>query len=344
MRIRADQLENVLQKDLAKVYFISGDEPLQLGEAADAIRMMARKAGYGNREILSVEKGFSWHQLGQAADSLSIFSERKLIDLRIPEGKPGTEGGKAITAYCEKPPDETVLLIISGKVAKSAQKARWFQALDKAGVIIQVWPMEGRNLLQWLQRRFQSLGMQVDQQGINILASCIEGNLLAGAQEVEKLYVLYGAGRLSHQNILDAVADSSRYDVFKLVDSVLSGKIDRASKILQGLKGEGIAEPVVLWALAREARVLLKIKALLCQGENKESVFKNNQVWDKRKALVDSAMNRLARKDLEQVLLLGAKTDRQIKGMQPGDPWETLLFICQVYTSCKGYQGSDIGL
>ena len=143
--MRANQLENVLQKELAKIYFISGDEPLQLGEAGDAVRRVARKAGYANREILSVEKGFSWHQLGYAADSLSIFSERKLIDLRIPDGKPGTEGGKALTAYCENPPEDTVLLITSGKVAKSAQKARWFQSLDKAGVVIQVWPVEGRN-------------------------------------------------------------------------------------------------------------------------------------------------------------------------------------------------------
>ena len=336
MRLRADQLENALQKELANIYFISGDEPLQLGETADAVRRVARKAGYGNREILSVEKGFTWHQLGQAADSLSIFSERKLIDLRIPEGKPGTEGGKALTAYCENPPEDTVLLITSGKVAKSAQKARWFQSLDKEGVVIQVWPMEGRDLLQWLQRRFQSLSMQVDQEGISILAARIEGNLLAGAQEVDKLYVLYGAGRLGSQEIRDAVADSSRYDVFKLVDSVLSGKIDRTIKVLQGLKGEGIAEPVILWALAREARILLTIKALLGQGENRESVFKKNQIWDKRKPLVNGALNRLTRKDLEQVLLLSAKADRQIKGRQAGDPWETLLFICQVFASCQG--------
>lgn len=338
MRIPPNQLDKVLQKELSKIYFISGDEPLQLGEAADAVRRMARKAGYGNREILSVEKGFSWHQLGQSADSLSIFSERKLIDLRIPEGKPGTEGGKALTAYCQNPPEDTVLLITSGKVAKSAQKARWFQALDNVGVVVQIWPMEGRDLLQWLQRRFQSRGMQVDQQGISILASRIEGNLLAGAQEVEKLYVLYGAGRLHSQDILDAVTDSSRYDVFKLVDSVLSGKIDRAGKILQGLKGEGIAEPVLLWALAREARVLLTIKASLHQGESREGVFKKNQIWDKRKTLVNGALNRLAREDLEQVLLLSAKTDRQIKGKQSGDPWETLQFICQVFASCECFQ------
>ncbi len=336
MRLKPEQLVPALQKGLAPVYFISGDEPLQLGEMADAVRAAARNAGYDVREVLVADAGFSWNELTVSAGSLSIFADKKIIDLRLPTGTPGTEGSKALIAYCERLPEDTLLLITAAKMAGASLKSRWFQALDKVGCVIQVWPLEGPDLIRWLQQRLQRRGLQAETEGIKILASRIEGNLLAAAQEIEKLYVLYGAGQLSRQQISDAVADSSRYDVFKLMDSVLAARVGRILKILAGLRAEGVAAPVVLWALTREARVLIKIKLALAQGQNRAMVFKNIQIWDKRQQLVSDALNRLDDSDLNNILVLSAKADRQIKGRQQGEPWETLLDICLMFVAPTG--------
>jgi DNA polymerase-3 subunit delta len=332
MRLKPEQLNTALQTKLAPVYFISGDEPLQLGEMADAVRKAARKAGFETREVFSVETGFEWKELTVSAGSLSIFSDKKVIDLRLLSGTPGAEGAKAITAYCEKLPEDTLLLITAGKVAGEAFKSGWLQALDRAGIIIQVWPLERQGLIPWLQQRMQRRGLHAETEGLRILASRIEGNLLSAVQEIEKLYVLYGAGNISTQQIFDAVADSSRYDVYKLVDSVLAAGVNRIFKILSGLKAEGNAAPVVLWALTREARVLLKRKQVLTPGQTRES-FKNNQFRDNRIQLVNNALNSLSESDLNKILVLSAKADRQIKGQQEGDAWETVLAICLMFAS-----------
>lgn len=333
MRLKPDQLNVALQKSLASVYFLSGDEPLQLGEMADAIRKAARATGYNSREIFSVDSTFSWSQLALAADSMSIFSDKKIIELRIPSNTVGTEGAKALSTYCQRLPADTLLLISIGKLASATLKSRWLESIDKVGVVIQVWALDGQDLLNWLQQRLLQRGLHVDTDGIKLLASRIEGNLLAADQEITKLYVLYGAGQLSTAQIADAVADSSRYDVFKLMDWVLAAQTNRIIKILAALRAEGIAAPVILWALTREARSLIHIKLALAGGQHKDTVFRNNQIWDKRKPLVDKALTRLNLQQLNSILVLAAQADRQIKGQQSGDAWETLLAVCLLFTS-----------
>lgn len=333
MRLKPDQLNVALQKSLASVYFLSGDEPLQLGEMADAIRKAARATGYNSREIFSVDSTFSWSQLAMAADSMSIFSDKKIIELRIPSSTVGTEGAKALSTYCQRLPADTLLLISIGKLASATLKSRWLESIDKVGVVIQVWALDGQDLLNWLQQRLLQRGLHVDTDGIKLLASRIEGNLLAADQEITKLYVLYGAGQLSTAQIADAVADSSRYDVFKLMDWVLAAQTNRIIKILAALRAEGIAAPVILWALTREARSLIHIKLALAGGQHKDTVFRNNQIWDKRKPLVDKALTRLNLQQLNSILVLAAQADRQIKGQQSGDAWETLLAVCLLFTS-----------
>jgi DNA polymerase III subunit delta len=328
MRLKPEQLGAALKKGLAPVYFISGDEPLQLGELADAVRKSARQADFLTREVLSEDMGFTWQDLTVAADSYSIFADKKVIDLRLPSASPGAEGSKALIAYCERLPEDTLLLITAGKLGKDGLKTRWCQTLDKVGVVVQVWPLEGQDLIQWLQQRMQRRGLEADAAGIQLLASRIEGNLLAAAQEIEKLYVLYGTGQLSAQQISDVVADSSRYDVFKLIDSALSKDVSRMFRVLSGLQAEGVAAPVVLWALTRETRTLIKIKQALAQGQNRDLVFRSNQIWDKRKQVMNNALSRLTEHDLNHILVMGAKADRQIKGLQRGDAWATLREIC----------------
>lgn len=325
-----------MSKKLAPVYLVSGDEPQQIAEATDAIRKAAQQAGYLEREIFSQDTGFVWNELPAAAYAMSLFADKKVIDLRLPAGSPGTEGAKVLTAYCERLPEDTLLLITTGKLAAASLKTRWFQALENAGVFVQVWPLEGEDLHRWLQLRLQQRGMTTDHEGVKLLAARIEGNLLAAAQEIEKLFILYGAGHLTPAQIVDAVADSSRYDVFKLADSLLAGHPGRIAKILASLRDEDIAAPVILWAITREARTLCKIKQDLMSGKNRESALQAQQIWDKRKSLVVHALERLNESRLHRILVLSAKADREIKGQQPGDPWQTLMQICLLFTPLAG--------
>lgn len=332
MRLTAQQLRDALSKRLAPVYFLSGDEPLQLSEAADAVRQAARRAGFTEREVITVDAHFQWHTLAEAAGSLSLFGDQKIIDLRVPGGKLGNDGSKALQAYCERPPSDTLLLITTAKLASTSLKTRWFEAVDKVGVTVQVWPLEGKDLLQWIEQRALKRGLHIEPEGVRLLASKIEGNLLAAAQEIEKLYVLYGDGLINAQAVAEVVADSARYDVFKLVDAVLAGRVNRILKILHGLQEDGIAAPVVLWSLTREARTLLSIQAQLQQRVPREQVYKNHQIWDKRKILMNEVLPKLSTQQLFEALTLSATADRQIKGQQQGNAWETLLQICLLFS------------
>ncbi|WP_428356738.1 DNA polymerase III subunit delta [Methyloprofundus sp.] len=327
MWLKAEQLPAALARKLEPIYFISGDEPLQLGEAADAVRLAAKQAGFENRELITVDAHFHWGNFLQAADSMSIFSDKKIIDLRLPSGKPGMEGSKALVSYCQRLPEDTLLLITAGKLEASAKKAKWATTLEKHGVALQVWPLEAKDLVQWIARRMQGKGLSTSDKGMGLIASRVEGNLLAANQEIEKLYVLYGKGALTEQQIQAVVVDASRYDVFNLVDAALSGKVGRVHKILIGVKHEGIAAPIVLWALTREIRSLISIQQQLKLGQPRNSVFMKHRVWDKRQKLVSHALSKLSRQNLLNALLLAAKTDRQIKGEEEGDCWESLLVI-----------------
>ncbi|MBK8816195.1 MAG: DNA polymerase III subunit delta [Methylococcaceae bacterium] len=326
MQIKPPQLAGVLQKGLAPVYFLSGDEPQQVGELADLIRKSAKQSDYLSREIFFADKNFDWRQLNAASETLSIFADKKIIDLKL-AGTPGLDGGKALTAYCQRLPEDTLLLISMGKINKESQKSSWFQAIDKVGCIIQVWPLSGQDLIRWIQERMQKRGIVPDPGAVKLLADRVEGNLLAAAQEIEKLYVLYGAGKLSSQQIIEVVADSSRYDVFKLVESALAGHADKVLKILSSLKAEDASPVLVLWALVREARILISYKAAKSQNE-KDSLLRNQGGWGERKQWLELSSKRLSYTELNQILVLGAKADRQIKGQQQGDAWETLLEGC----------------
>lgn len=334
MRLKPDQTaQHLSNQKLAPIYLVSGDEPQQVAEVTDAIRKAAAAAGFLEREILTPDSGFSWPQLPSVAYATSLFADKKIIDLRLPSAAPGNDGAKALIAYCEHLPEETLLLMTTGKLAPAAMKSKWFQALERVGVFIQIWPLEGEELLRWLQRRMQQRGLSADNEGLKLLAARIEGNLLAAAQEIEKLYILYGGGFLDVAKIADAVADSSRYDVFKLADSLLAGHPGRITKILAGLQDEGVAAPVVLWAITREARALCKIRHDIASGKSRDAAMQAQQIWDKRKALVGQALDRLPLDAPHRILTLSARADREIKGQQAGDPWQTLLRICLMFTT-----------
>ncbi len=325
MQVNPQQLTGLLQKTLYPVYLVTGDEPQQSGESADLIRTRAKTGGYTSREIFFADKQFDWKQLSIASDTLSIFADKKIIDIKL-TGTLGADGAKALKDYCWRLPEDTLLLLTAGKITREAQKSAWFQAIDKVGCIIQVWPLTGQDLFNWIQDRMKLRGMIPEPEAVKLLAFRVEGNLLAAAQEVEKLFVLYGSGKLSKQQIIDVVADSSRYDVFKLVESALAAQTAKVLKILSSLNDEGIAPAIVLWALVREARLLIHYKAAQGQSE-KERILKNNGVWGERKHLIETSSKRLTSARLNHILVLGAQADRQIKGRQEGEPWQTLSDI-----------------
>jgi DNA polymerase III subunit delta len=328
MQVKPEQLLASLQKSLKPVYLLSSEEPLQLGEAADAIRNTAKLHDYGNREIIAIENGDEWYKLRDAMQSISIFSEKKLLDLRLPVAKPGAEGSKTLINYCKQIPQDMLLLITTGKLEKSTSNSEWFKALDKVGVVMKAWPLQGAELLQWLQRRADRRGLIIDQDALKSLAIRIEGNLLAAAQELEKLYIQFGNTPISKALIEENVVDSSRHSVFELVDALLSGKLNYGVKVLNNLKSEGVAAPVVLWALSREIRILYALSVGKKDGQNLNSIFNEYKVWEKHQPLMLQALSRLQTENLQCILQSGAKCDWRIKGQLPGDPWEDLFAIC----------------
>jgi len=329
VKLRPDQLAGALAKSLAPAYLIAGDEPLQLCEALDAVREAARARGFANRELFYADAGFDWSRLDEASGSFSLFGERRLLDLRLP-AKPDKEGAAALERYAKRWPDDVVLVATLPKLTAADQKAAWLQALEAKGVFVQVWPLAGQNLIGWLDKRMAARKMLADRSGLAILAARVEGNLLAAAQEIEKLHILHGPARLSDDMIRQAVADSARYDVYDLAEAALLGQAARAHRVLAGLRAEGVASAVALWALARDIRLLCGIKAAMGQGDNLESAFarQKERVWDKRKTSLASAAQRLSLDEARHALLRCAKADRQVKGQENGDAWEALLDIC----------------
>jgi DNA polymerase-3 subunit delta len=325
MQIPPEQLESRLRGALAPVYFISGDEPLRVMEAADAVRERARAAGVEERNVLTVNAGFDWSRLAEAAGSLSLFASRRLIDLRLPGGKPGEAGAKALRAYAESPPGDALLLITAGKLETSARKSRWVQALDQAGVMVFVWPLDNRQLHAWVRARLQRRGLEATPEAAALLAERVEGNLLACVQEIDKLYLLRGAGRVDAPDIAAAVADSARFDVYNLADAALAGEGARSVRILNGLQGEGVASAVVLWALARDIRQLAAMARALAGGQGLTQVLARHRVWQSRSTAFTGALQRHSLAACNRLLRRCALIDRIIKGQAAGNAWDELL-------------------
>ena len=325
MQLKPEQLSTHLRKQLAPIYFISGDDPLRVMEAADAVRAAAREQGYTEREVFTAQRGFDWDSLLAESANMSLFSERRIIDLRLPTGKPGNEGASFLREWASRPPEDTLLLITAGKLEQQARKSKWVQALDQAGVVMFIWPLDAEELPGWIHTRMRSKGLEPTPEAVQLLAERMEGNLLACVQEIEKLLLLNGEGPVDADTILSLVADNARYDVFTLVDAALAGNSARSAHILQGLRGEGVVPPVVLWGLARELRTLAAVTAAVAAGQPAAQAMARVRVWANRKQLVGSAVKRLRPADCGAMLQQCARIDRVCKGQATGSPWDELL-------------------
>lgn len=324
MKLSVQQLPEHLKQNLLPIYFISGDEPYQKDEALQQIRQAAIKQGFSERQVYHVDRKFDWNILQQQANSMSLFAEKKLIELRLQSNKPG-EGTKHLTGYAQNLPADTILIIITPKLEPAQQNAKWFKTIAAAGAVIAVWPIERKQLPQWVQQQMRKRGLQPDAQALNLFCDRVEGNLLAADQEIEKLLLLSGQGPITAEDITELVTDSARYDVFALVDTLLAGDVDYGVRILYGLKGEGVEPVLIAWALTREIRQLVSMSTLVAQGTSIQAVCDQYRVWPKRQAVIKSALVRSDATYWANCLKQSAQLDRVIKGQKMGNRWHELL-------------------
>ena len=329
MQLRADELERHLARGLAALYVIHGDEPLQSLEAADAIRAKARSQGYAEREVLAAERSFDWSQLAASGASLSLFSSKKLIELRIPGGKPGTEGAAAIVQYCAALVADVLTIVSLPKLDRRAQDTAWFKALAQKGVLINTFQVERAQLPQWIAARLARQKQKADREALQFLADSVEGNLLAAHQEIQKLGLLFPPGELAFEAVRGAVLNVARYDAFKLNEAMLAGDTARLARMLDGLKSEGEAPPKLLWVLSEEIRAVAKVQAGMIAGVDPQQLYRNNRIWGTtHQQLVADAARRLKAAALAQALRHAARIDRTVKGLARGDVWDELLQLC----------------
>ena len=309
--------------DLRPVYLLAGEEHLLLLEAADALRARARELGYTERDVLDAEGSFDWSALTMAAATMSLFATRRLIDLRLPGGRPGKEGSAAIADFCERPPPDTVLLISCTQWSKQHEGA-WVGAVEKAGVFVPVWPLKPTELPEWIGQRMARAGLKPDRDAIDALAERIEGNLLAAAQEIDKLKLLHGSAPLDAATLEDLVADSARFDVFRLADAAIGGDGARAMRVLAGLRAEGEQVPGLIGWIVNQLQTL----ARLAGAGNLSAALRAERIWPAREGLYRKALARADAAHWERCLALASFVDRISKGRETdhtgkaiGDAW-----------------------
>jgi DNA polymerase-3 subunit delta len=319
MQLRAEQLEQHLQKRLAPLYVVHGDEPLIALEAADAVRAAARRRGIAEREVYTAERGFDWSALAHAGASRSLFGGGKIVELRIPGGKPGTAGAETIVEYCKRLDAEMLTLVSLPRLDRAGQSSAWFAALAAAGVVVDVWPVDRARLPQWIGARLARQGQKAPPEVLELLAERVEGNLLAAHQEVLKLALLAPPGELALEAVEDAVASVARYDPYAAAEALVAGDTARYARILQGLRGEGEAPTFVLFAVAGALFVLRGI----AEGESAERLFGEQRLYHKPlQRAVQGAARRHSRAALDAALAQAALIDRVAKGVARGDPWD----------------------
>lgn len=324
MQIKPDQLAQRLQQNSLPLVWISGDEPLLVQEACDTVRAFAREQGFGERQILEADKGFDWNQLLASGNDLSLFAERKLIDLRLNTAKVEEDARKALLEYLDNPNPDNLLLLTSSRIDKASQSTKWFRSLEEKALFCAIWPPRESELPQWIRQRLRAHGLDADADALQLLVERVEGNLLAAAQEVEKLRILSDTDRLDADTVLRVVADSSRFDVFALTDACLAGNTERALKVLTHLEAEGEECLGLSFMLCREVRALSAMLADLEQGHNLNGVLQQHRVWSNRAPLVTKALERHNQRSLLALLERARRVDQAVKGLLDLRPWDEL--------------------
>jgi len=329
LNIAADRLPDQLARGLAALYVVVGDEPLAAQEASDAIRAAARAAGHSERNVYTVQGRYNWQSIFAGGDNLSLFAERRLTEIRVPSGKPGIDGAKALEAYAARLPADTLTLISLPGLDWKAMKSRWFTTLAAAGVVVEARPVERAQLPAWIDRRLARQGLRADRAALEFLADQVEGNLLAAQQEIDKLALLLPPGAVTLPDVEHAVVDVSRLEADALADALYAGDGARFAQIVTDLRDAGEAVPAILWQVTSAVGLLLRLKLAVARGESLSGLMRTLWGRDKQRApQIERAVKRLGLAQIETALAGLALIDRQAKGLERvGDPWDTLLRV-----------------
>ena len=319
MKLTPDSLVAHLEQVLAPVYLVSGDEPLVTGEAADAIRARARAAGFTERDVHFMERGSDWNDVRAATGNLSLFASRRIVEIRLPSGKPGTAGNATLVDLLRADDRDTLFLILTPRLDRDAQGAEWVRVAETKGAWVQVWPVEQDRLVAWLRGRCRRMKLEATDDALEILAERTEGNLLAAHQELEKLRLLAPEGRITAGTVLDCVADSARFDVFQLGEAVLAGETARALRVLAGLRAEGSEATLVLWSLTKAVR---DIWGAIASPEGSRA-----RPWQRQAAALDKGVRRAPQLSFAGLALRAGRADRMVKGRLVGDAWDEMALL-----------------
>ena len=329
MQLRAHELPGRASRGLASVYVISGDEPLQKAEAVQTVRDAALSQGFAERLSLTASTGFDWMELKALNDSMSLFSDRRLIELNLPSGKPGDAGSKALVGYCERANPDNVLVVIAPRLDPATRRSKWYKMLESSGAAVQIWPIDSPRLPQWLSQRAGRHGLSLSGDAARLLAERVEGNLVAADQELQKLSLLHAdqdnaPAHIDAESVLAAVAASSRYNVSDVVEAALGASGARASKVMHSLRDEGVEPVVLVFVLSREVQSIRRMKTWVDTGMPIPRALDQERVWDKRKRIVGQALGRLSPDSISALLAKLALADRVAKGAAPGSIWDIL--------------------
>jgi len=315
------QLEQRLARDpLPPVLLLASAEPLLLLETSDAVRQRAREQGYAERIVFEIDNSFDWSELTASLASLSLFSSRRLIEVRLPTGRPGKQGAEMLAAFAQDPAPDTVLLVQAAQWSR-AHEVAWVKAVDRDGWFVPMWPLKPNDMPGWIGRRLAARGLRADSQATALLAERIEGNLLAAAQEIDKLALLCPGATLDAATMQAMVADSARYDVFGLVEAALAGDATHALRILAGLRGEGTQVPALVPWMSSQLMILVKLAATQARGGNLAQAMQKAGLWQSKEAAFKRALGRGRLPDFERLLAACARVERISKGRGEGDAW-----------------------
>jgi DNA polymerase-3 subunit delta len=332
MAIKPEQLPGLLQRSLAPVYLIAGTEPLLVQECRDQVIRAALKQGFAERAVHDIGKNFSWEQLQQESAAPSLFASRKILDVRLPTGKPGTQGAKALVELAQAADPDVLLLVSAGDWGLAMRKLKWVTQLAKAGVLVEIWPVKPAQLPAWIRQRMKSAGLDPEPAAVTLLAELVEGNLLAAQQEIDKLLLLDHAARVSVEDVSRAVASSARFDAFRLVECALQGKLDECLRVAAGLQRTGVAIQAITGAIYRELGMAEAARSAMSAGESESAVFGRLRIWQARQGPVRQLLQRLSALQFGEAFRALGLIDRQSKGRAEGDAWQTLdrllWFLC----------------
>ena len=320
MKLSYHQLPTHLKNNLAPIYLVTGNEPLLMQECRDSIRSKAQQQGFSEIERFDITKDFDWSGLIEATNSLSLFSNKRFIEIKL-NHKPNVQGSKLFIRFIENLSPDNIVLVLSEKLDSTAQKSSWVNAINKTGTLVTIWPLDSLKFQQWVEKRLRDNNLRCDKNAVQFLVEQTEGNLLACAQEIEKLALLFSERVITRDDMVSAIADSARYDVFNFIDILFEGNVKRTIRVLHKLQKEAVEPTLLLWVITREIRLLINVIFDLKNKNSWEAIVKKHQIWDKKQHYIKKVIQLPIEKDLHQMLLQAEKIDHIIKGLQIGSVW-----------------------